>query len=116
MSGLNPTWLTDPSMSYCFIIFYNDISAAHESGESILYADDSTDNCSYNDPFELQSKIQNEANLSTQWVHDNKLVCSGFMTKLLVIGTREIRQSKLVNTNTKITITLAGHHVEEIQS
>ena len=100
----------------CFIIFYNDFPAAHETGESILYADDDTDNCSSNDPNELQNMIQHEANLSTDWVHDNKLVCSGSKTKLLVIGTREMRQSKLVSTNTKIVINVGGHQVEESQS
>ena len=100
----------------CFIIFYNDFPAAREAGESILYADDDTDNCSNKDPTELRNMIQHEANLSTSWVHDNKLVCSGSKTKLLVIGTREMRQSKLVRTNTKIIIDVAGHKVEESQS
>ena len=97
-------------------IFYNDFPAVRESGESILYADDDTDNCSDKNPMILQNKIQHEANLSTQWVHDNKLVCSGLKTKLLVIGTRDMRKSRLVNTNTKLSITVAGHLVEESQS
>ena len=100
----------------CFIIFYNDFPAVRECGESILYADDDTDSCSDKNPATLQNKIQHEANLSTQWVHDNKLVCSGSKTKLLVIGTKEMRKSKLVNTNTKLSITVAGHLVEESQS
>ena len=33
-----------------------------------------------------------------------------------MVGTRELRQSKLVNTNTKLSITVAGHNVEESQS
>ena len=74
---------------------------AREAGESILYADDDTDNCSHKDPLVLQDMIQHEANLSTQWVHDNKLVCSGAKTKLLVIGTRAMRKFRLVDKNTK---------------
>ena len=48
-----------------------------------------------------------EANLSTGWVYDNKLVCNGSKTKLLVVGMRELRESKLVNTNTKLSIIVA---------
>ena len=51
--------------------------------------------------------------MSTDWVHDNKLVCSGSKTRLLVIGTKELRRSKL---NAKMGIRVAGHYVEETQS
>ena len=97
----------------CFIIFYNDFPTARDRGESVLYADDDTDNVSDNDPEALRHKIQHEANLSTAWVSDNKLVCSGSKTKLLIIGTKELRKSKL---EAKISITVAGHLVEETQS
>ena len=82
-------------------------------GESVLYADDETDICSTKDPLELQNMIRHEANLSTEWLHDNKLVCSGSKTKLLVIGTREMRQPKLLNNTLKLTNTVAGQQVEE---
>ena len=99
-----------------FIIFYNDFPDVRDDGSSVLYADDDTDICSAKDPLELQNIIQHEANLSTEWVHDNKLVCSGSKTKLLVIGTREMRQSRLLNNNLRLTITVAGHQVEETES
>ena len=54
-------------------------------GNSILYADDDTDNISAIDTNTLKTMIQREADMSTRWVHDNKLVCSGKKTKLLVI-------------------------------
>ena len=47
---------------------------------------------------------------------DNKLVCSGSKTKLLVIGTKEIRKSKLVSQNKVIKISVAGHEVVESTS
>ena len=96
----------------CFIIYYNDFPAARDQGESVLYADDDTDTVSDPYPEGLQTKIQREANLSTNWVQDNKLVCSGDKTKLLVISTKELRRSRLAQVP-KINITVAGHQVEE---
>ena len=85
-------------------------------GLSVLYADDDTDNVSDSDPENLQRKIQSVANKSTSWVKDNKLVCSGSKTKLLVIGTKEIRKSKLISQNKVIKISVAGHEVVESTS
>ena len=67
-------------------------------------------------PDELQRKIQQEANKSTSWVRDNKLVCSGSKTKLLIIGTKELRMSKLVSKNKVLKIDVAGHEVTESTS
>ena len=100
----------------CFLIFYNDFPAVPKNAKSVVYADDDTDSCSARSPIELQQKIQTEADLSTQWVQDNKLVCSGSKTKLLIVGTKEMRQSKLINQDIKITINVAGHHSEESSS
>ena len=83
--------------------------------ESCSCSDD-TDNTSDADPDTLQLKIQREANLSTSWVHDNKLVCSGSKTKLLVIGTSELRRSKLTSKNKVLKINVAGHEVIESNS
>ena len=100
----------------CFLIFYNDFPVTRAEGESILYADDDTDNVSSACPLELQQKIQAEADLSVDWVNDNRLVCSGDKTKLLVIGTRELRRSKLESLDMKISVNVAGHNVEETSS
>ena len=64
----------------------------------------------------LQQKIQQIANVSTSWVYDNKLVCSGSKIKLLVIGTKELRRSRLTNQNKVIEIEVAGHKVKESES
>ena len=100
-----------------FIIFYNDFPDTRgEGASSILYADDDTDNVSHSNPDILQLKIQQEADKSTSWVRDNKLVCSGSKTKLLIIGTRELRKSKLISQNKVIRINVDGHEVEETSS
>ena len=100
----------------CFLIFYNDFPAVREEGTSVLYADDDTDNVRDEDPLALQAKIQKEANLSADWVTDNKLVCSGEKTKLLVISTAELRQSRMTSKNISLKITVAGHEVMESTS
>ena len=99
-----------------FLVFYNDFPDVREEGESVLYADDDTDTVSDCEVDNLKAKIQREANLSTDWVKDNKLVCSGSKTKLLVVGTRELRKSKLGSCNKTIEIEVDGHKVKESQS
>ena len=99
-----------------FLVFYNDFPDVREEGDSVLYADDDTDTVSDKDPDILQAKIQREANLSTEWVKDNKLVCSGSKTKLLIVGTKELRKSKLTSKNKMIEIEVDGHKVKESQS
>ena len=92
-----------------FLIFYNDFPDVRKNEDddraeemerniSILYADDDTDNVdnvSNSNPDILQKKFQLEANKYTSRLRDNKLVCSGSKTKLLVIGAKELRKSKL---------------------
>ena len=100
----------------CFIIFYNDFPSVRTTGSSVLYADDDTDNIADGDPKELKSKLQYEANLSTAWVTDNKLVCSGEKTKLLIIGTPELKISRMTGAEVDFNITVAGHDVSETSS
>ena len=76
--------------------------------------DDGTDNVSNSHPTTLQFMIQREANLSTAWIKDNKMVCSGAKTKLMVIGTKELRHSKLYGA--KIEIDVDGCRVAETKS
>ena len=87
-----------------FLIFNNDFPASAKEGESILYADDDTDNVHDKDVVELQAKIQREADRSTEWVTDNRMVCSGSKTKLLVIGTAQRRKSLLNGNNMEINV------------
>ena len=84
------------------------------SSLSVLYADDDTDHAQDRDPTTLISKIQFEADCSTSWVADNKLVCSGDKTKLLVIATTAMRISRL--NGQKLQINVCGKPVEESKS
>ena len=97
-----------------FIIFYNDFPDVRDEGSSIIYADDDTDNVSDKNLLNLKAKIQREADLSTSWVKDNKLICSGSKTKLLIVGTKELRKSK--NRDMVIEINVDGHIVKESES
>ena len=67
-----------------------------------------TDNISEDDQDILKAKIQTEADLSTDWVSDNKLVCSRKKTKLMIIGTPELKQSRIASKNISFQITVAG--------
>ena len=104
-----------------FLIFYNDfpetkyppehlaIKLAEKSSPptelptcsmSVLYADDDADHAQDKNPDILQEKIQFEADCSESWVADNKLVCSGDKTKLLIVtttacGCQDCKENKL---------------------
>ena len=80
-------------------------------GHSVLYADDDTDHSQDKDPDQLIAKIQYEANCSTSWVSDNKLVCSGDKTKLLIVTTMAMRLSRLAGR--KLQIMVCGNVVKE---
>ena len=84
----------------------------HDS-EIVLYADDSTSTTSHRNPDMLQQNIQCDANLSTQWIRDNQLVCSGQKTKLLIVGTAANRRNKLLRPNNVISIQVCRETVQE---
>ena len=78
-----------------FIINENDFPACREEGESILFVDDDTDVVEGDLPDELMQKIQHEANLSCSWLKDNRMCVAGEKSKLMIIGTKELRKKKL---------------------
>ena len=49
-------------------------------------------------------------------MHDNKLVCSGGKTKLLVVGIKDMRKNKFTSQNKVIKIKVAEHEVSETTS
>ena len=97
-----------------FLIFNNDFPASAIEGESILYADDDTDNVHHPDPTELKLKIQREADRSTSWVKDNRMVCSGEKTKLLIIGTPA--QKRITMKNIDIEVSVCDNTIKESTS
>ena len=90
----------------------NPISLENDPGESVMYADDDTDNVHDKNHENLQIKIQREANKSAAWIKDNKLVCSGEKTKLLVMGTSQMRK-KLKDENVKLEIDVCDKKVSQ---
>ena len=102
--------------SFIFLIFNNDFPASSSEGESVLYCDDDTDNVSDKNIQELTAKMQREADRSTDWVKDNKMVCSGGKTKLLVIGTSQLRRRLLNGDDTDIEVEVCGTKVKDTPS
>ena len=96
-----------------FLIFQNDFPENSNDGESVLYADDDTDTLSDPDPENLKKRLQEKANRSTAWYRDNGMVCSGDKTKLLILGTKELRKSRLISRNKSINITVCNNDVKE---
>ena len=99
-----------------FLIFQNDFPASSDEGESVLYADDDSDIVSDKDPDILQEKIQMKADKSTEWFRDNGMVCSGEKTKLLVMGTRDQRKTKLILREKVLQVRVCGKIVKESSS
>ena len=82
----------------------NDFPEHSDIGQDILYADDDTEIVSDPDPEALEEKLQRQANSSTRWIQDNKMLCSGEKTKLLIVSTREQRAIKLQEKVFKVTV------------
>ena len=78
-----------------FLINENDFPACRDEGDSVLFVDDDTDVVSDPDPEVLIQKIQHEADLSSQWLRDNRMVVAGEKSKLLIIGTIDMRKRNL---------------------
>ena len=98
-----------------FIIFSNDFPASCETGEAVMFADDDTENVHDSDVEELKQKIQKEANNATEWVNDNKMVCAGNKTKLLLIGTPQLKHKKFEE-HTNFSIDVDGTAVTNSES
>ena len=86
------------------VINSNDFPDCHEEGQAVVYVDDDSDFVSDKDPDTLMEKIQAEADNSAQWLKDNRLCVAGEKSKLLVLGTAELRASKLLNEDKQIVV------------
>lgn len=78
-----------------FLINENDFPACRVEGESVLFVDDDTDCVSDSDPGKLIEKIELEAGRSCDWLKDNRMCVAGDKSKLLIVGTKELRKKKL---------------------
>ena len=87
-----------------------------EDNEIVVYADDDTPITADKDPIMLQDKIQNEADIVTNWFSRNDMVCSSEKTKLLIVGTNANRISKLINQDLTLKVNVCGEVKEETTS
>ena len=78
-----------------FLINENDFPACRVEGESVLFVDDGTNCVSDSDPGKLIEKIELEAGRSCDWLKDNRMCVAGDKSKLLIVGTKELRKKKL---------------------
>ena len=78
-----------------FLINENDFPDCRTEGDSVLFVDNDTDVVTDPNPIDLINKIQNQANLSCSWLMDNRMCVAGDKSKLLIIGTKELRMSRL---------------------
>ena len=95
------------------LINSNDFPACHEVGEAIVYVDDNSDTVHAAEPDILKNLIQQEADNSANWLTDNKLCVAGDKSKLLVIGTKRMRDQKIKE---KMVIQVDGKEVVETTS
>ena len=96
------------------VVNSNDFPACHEEGEAVVYVDDDSDFVKDSDPDRLNEKIQTEAGNSAQWLKDNRLVVAGEKSKLLIIGTGEMKAVKNLTGDMKIVVD--GKEITESRS
>jgi hypothetical protein len=93
-----------------FIIYINELpevakSQANEETENkdesniVIYADDNSPTTSDKDVHSLPLNIEEDGRKVTNWFDRNDMNCSGEKTKLLICGTRAMRQSGIENMN-----------------
>ena len=95
------------------LINSNDFPACHDEGEAVVYVDDDSDTVHSADPVRLRALISQEAGNSARWLTDNRLCVAGEKSKLLVIGTSQLRSQKLHN---KMKIMVADEEILETDS
>ena len=95
------------------LINSNDLPDCHEEGESVVYVDDDSDTVHANNQEELTEKLVKETQNTVEWLKDNKMVVAGGKSKILVVGTDQLRRTRLT---AKISINIDGTMIEESRS
>ena len=78
-----------------------------------MYVDDDTEVVHDKDSENLKEKIQKEADLSVNWLKDNRMCVAGDKSKLLISGTRQLKDKKVLQ---PIEIRVDGKMVQETRS
>ena len=105
-----------------FLLYINELAEAvkvesnDEDADVIVYADDNTPISADRDPDILEVKMQNVADLTTDWFRRNDMVCSSDKTKLLIVGTAANRAHKLEKNNRILEIKLDDNLTTETKS
>ena len=79
-----------------------------------MFVDDDTDCVSDGEERNLMEKIQREADNSCDWLKDNRMCVAGEKSKLLIVGTRELKRIQLGESIRKIKVD--GKEVNETKS
>ena len=79
----------------------------------MLYVDNYSDCVSDCDPVVLKDKITTEAGFSAQWLEDNRLCVAADKSKLLIVGTQQLRSVRMEDS---ISITVKGETISESSS
>ena len=105
-----------------FLIYIMDMPEAVETyqidnnSHTVIYADDNTPTTCHQNIDILGEKIQADADQTTSWIRDKKMICSGEKTKLLVIGTEQNRRINMVLKNKEISVNVCGKEILESTS
>ena len=104
-----------------FLIFINELPAVVENLDElskdssiVVFADDNTPMLRHEDPVQLKEQLEVQALKITNWFQLNRMIVSGDKTKLLIVGTRSNRASKLENRT--IEVNVDGHATPESES
>ena len=95
------------------VINSNDFPACHEVGESVVYVDDDSDVVHEKDPEALRDLIEVEACNSASWLRDNRLCVAADKSKLLVIGSKQLKSAKEIS---EMVREVEGQVIEESPS
>ena len=97
-----------------FVIYENDFPAVRANGQSVMFVDDDTDCVSNEDPTQILQVIQGEANLSCDWLTDNRMCVAGQKSKLMIIGTKSLKQNRLQGQ--EVSILVDGQEIKNTPS
>ena len=95
------------------VINSNDFPDCHQEGDSVVYVDDDSDTVSGRNPADVRNSIEREAGNSAQWLKDNRLCVAGSKSKFLMIGTSQLRKSKI---NKEFKIVVDNQEITETSS
>ena len=98
------------------LIYCNDQPACHEQNNgasTIVFVDDNTGHVQAKDKDSLQRLFQNEVNLASQWLSDNRLCIAPDKSKILITGNQSLKNALNYY---GIKIDIGGFEVQESSS